>query len=92
MLWKCESLNGSRLELTQVQERQHAPPGATYGKRLAFSTAVGELVKSGTRLCVEGCGDWRVNVRVRGVQAVVSKTQLSVGEHATMGGVAVVNG
>ena len=67
------------------------PQSATCGK-LFFSTAVGELVKSGTRLCVEGCGDWRVNLRVRGVQAVVCKTKFSVGEHTTMGGVAVVNG
>ena len=68
------------------------PRSATYGKRLTFSTAAGELVKSGTRLCVEGCGDWRVNLRVRGVQAVVCKTKFSVGEHTTMGGVAVVYG
>ena len=42
------------------------------------------LVKSGERWYVEGCDDWRVNLRVRGVQAPVCKPLLSVGEYTTM--------
>ena len=52
----------------------------------------GELVKGGKRLHVEGCDDWRSNLRVRGVQAPVCKPLLSVGEHTTMGGVTVLYG
>ena len=68
----------------------------TYGKRilgnvdLTFRTATGEIVKFGKRLYVEGCDDWRVNLRVRGVQAPVRKPLLSVGESTTMGGVSLV--
>ena len=74
------------------------PQSATYGKRsrgdvdLTFRTATGELVNSGRRLCVEGCDHWRVNPRVRGVQATVCKQLLSVGKHIMMGGVAVMYG
>ena len=50
---------------------------------LTFRTATGELVKSGERLYVEGCDDWRVNLRVRGVQAPVCKRLFSVGEYTT---------
>ena len=57
-----------------------------------FRTATGELVKSGERLYVEGCDDWGVNLRVRGVQALVCKPLLSVGEYTTMGGVTVLYG
>ena len=57
-----------------------------------FRTAIGELVKSGERLHVEGCDDRGVNLRVRGVQAPVCKPLLSVGEYTTMGGVAVLYG
>ena len=70
----------------------------TCGKRLSghvdltFRTATGELVKSGERLYVEGCDDWSVNLRVRGVQALVCKPLLSVGECTTMGGVTVLYG
>ena len=70
----------------------------TYGKKLpghadlTFHTATGELVKSGERLHVEGCDDWRVNLRVRGVQAPVCKPLLSVGEYTAMGGVTVLYG
>ena len=69
-----------------------------YGKKfpghvdLTFRTAIGELVKSGERLYVEGCDDWRVNLRVRGVQAPVCKPLLSVGKYTTMGGVTVLCG
>ena len=59
---------------------------------LTFRTPTEELVKSGRRLCVEGCDDWRVNPRFRGVQAPVCKQLLSVGEHTTIGGVAVMYG
>ena len=51
--------------------------GVTYGKKLpghvdlTFRTATGELVKSGERLYVEGCDDWRSNLIIRGVQARV---------------------
>ena len=68
----------------------------TDGKRipgdvdLNFRTATGELVKSGKGLYVEGCDDWGVNLRVRGVQAPVCKPLLSVGEYTTMGGVSVL--
>ena len=70
----------------------------TYGKKLlgnvhlTFRTATGELVKSGERLYDEGCDDWGVNLRVRGVQAPVCKPLLSVGEYTTMGGVTVLYG
>ena len=70
----------------------------TYGKKLpghvdlSFRTATGELVKSGERLYVEVCGDWGVNLRVRGVQALVCKPLLSVGDYATMDGVTVLYG
>ena len=70
----------------------------TYGKRilgdvdLTFRIATGELVKSGKRSYVEGCDDWEVNLRVRGVQAPVCKPLLSVGEYTTMGGVTVLYG
>ena len=65
---------------------------ATHGKRvlgdvdLTFRTATGDVVKSFKRLHFEGCDDWRVNLRVRGVQALVCKPLLSVGEYTTMGG------
>ena len=74
------------------------PQSVTYGKKLpghvdfTFRTATGELVKSGERLYVEGCDDWGVNLRVRGVQAPVCKPLLSVGEYTTMGGVIVLYG
>ena len=74
------------------------PQNFTYGKKLpghvdvTFRTATGELVKSGERLCVEGCNDWGVNLRVRGVQSPVCKPLLSVGEYTTMGGVTVLYG
>ena len=51
MHFNSKSLNGSRLESTQVQERW--PQSVTYGKMLpghvdfTFRTATGELVKSG---------------------------------------------
>ena len=59
----------------------------TYGKMISgdkdftLRTATGELVKSGKRLCVEGCDDWGINLRVRGVQAPVCKALLSVGDY-----------
>ena len=74
------------------------PQSVTYGMRipgdvdLTFRTATGELVKSGKRLCVEGCDDLGVDLRVRGVQAPVCKPLLSVGEYTTMGGVTVLYG
>ena len=74
------------------------PQSVTYGKKLpghvdlTFRTATGELVKSGERLYVEGCDDWGVNLRVRGVQAPVCKPLLSVGECTAMGGVTVLYG
>ena len=63
MHFNSKSLNGSRLESTQVQERRHGPR-VTYGKKLpghvdlTCRTASGELVKSGERLYVERCDDW----------------------------------
>ena len=69
----------------------------TYGKKLpghvdfTFRTATG-LSKYCERLYVEGCDDWRVNLRVRGVQALVCKPLLSVGEYTAMGGVTVFYG
>ena len=77
-----------------MQERRHV----TYGKKLpghvdlTFRTANGELVNSGERLYVEGCDDWEVNLRVRGVHAPVCKPLLFVGEYTTMGGVTVLYG
>ena len=69
------------------------PQSITYGKTilgdsdLTFRTATRELVKGGKRMHVEGCDDWGSNLRVRGVQALVS-----VGEFTTMGGVTVLYG
>ena len=40
----------------------------------------------------EGCDDWGVNLRVRGVQAPVCKPMLSIGEYTSIGGVAVLYG
>ena len=80
-----------------MQERRHGP-SVTYGKKLpghvdlTFLTATGELVKSGERLYVEGCDDWGVNLRVRGVQAPVCKPLLSVGEYTTMSRATVLYG
>ena len=37
-----------------------------------------------------GCDDWGSNLRIRGVQALVCKPLLSVGEYTTMGGVTVL--
>ena len=74
------------------------PQSVKYGKKLpghvdlTFHTATGELVKSGERLYVEGCDDWRVNLRVRGFLAPVCKPLLSVVENTTMGGVTVLCG
>ena len=74
------------------------PQSVTYGTKLpghvdlTVRTATGELVKSGERLYGEGCDDWRVNLRVRGVQAPVCTPLLSVGEYTTMGGFTVLYG
>ena len=74
------------------------PQSVTHRKRipghvdLTFRTATGEVVKSGDRLYVEGCDDWGINLRVRGVQAPVCKPLLSVGEYTTMGGVTILYG
>ena len=57
-----------------------------------FRTGIGELVKGGKRLHVERCDDWGSNLRVRGVQALVCKPLLSVGEYTTTGGVTVLYG
>ena len=61
-LTKCESLNGSRLELTQVQERRRGPRMSHAGRRslsdLVFRTATGELAKSNKQLYVDGSDDW----------------------------------
>ena len=49
------------------------PQSITYRKTilgdsdLTFRTAIGEIVKGGKRMHVEGCDDWRSNLRVRGV-------------------------
>ena len=72
------------------------PQSVTYGKKLpghvdlTFRTATGELDKSGERMYVDGVDDWVVNLRVRGVQALLCKPLLSVGEYTTMGGVTVL--
>ena len=95
---KCRGLNGSRLESTQVQERDDMPQSVTYGKtipgdsHLTFRTATGEIVKGGKRMHVVGCDDWGVNLRVRGEQAPVCEPLLSLGQHTTMGGVTVLYG
>ena len=74
------------------------PQSVTYGKKLpghvdlTFRTATGELVKSGERLYVEGCDDRGVNLRVRGVQALVCEPLLSVGGYTAMGGATVLYG
>ena len=66
------------------------PQGSTYGKRilghmdLTLRTAIGEHVKSGKRLNVGGCDDWR------GVQAILCKPLLLVGECTS--GVAIMCG
>ena len=73
------------------------PQSITYGTTipgdsdLTFRTATGELVKSGKRMQIEGCDDWRSNLKIRGVQAPVCKPLLSVGEYTT-GGVIVLYG
>ena len=72
------------------------PQSITYGTMipgdsdLTFRAATGELVKGGKRLQVVGCDDWGSNLRIRGVQALVCKPLLSVGEYTTMGGVTVL--
>ena len=74
------------------------PQSVTHGKTipgdsdLSFRTATGQLVKSGKRLCVEDCDGWGINLRVRGVQALVCKSLLSVGEYTSMGGVSILYG
>ena len=79
-----------------MKERRHQ--SITYGTTilgdsdLTFRTAAGELVKGGKRVHVAGCDDWGSNLRVRGVQALVCKPLLSVGEYTTMGGVTVFYG
>ena len=61
LLWKCECLNGSRLELTRVQERQHGSRAPHMGSGflvmwISLSTHTGEHVKSGKRLYVATIG------------------------------------
>ena len=79
-LGRCEVLNESRLESTQVQERRHGPQSITYGTMisrdsdLAFRTATGELVKGGKQVQVAGCDDWGLNRRVRGVSSTGVQT------------------
>ena len=74
------------------------PQSITYGTMipgdsdLTFRTATGELVKGGKRMQIMGCDDWGSNLRIRGVQALMCKPLLSVGECTTMGGVAVLYG
>ena len=63
------------------------PQSATHGKwilgdvNLPLRSAIGGLVRSDERLCVERCDDWGVNLRVRSVQALECKPVLSVGGH-----------
>ena len=72
------------------------PQSFTYGTTipgdsdLTLRIATGELVKGGKRMHVVGCDDWGSNFRVRGVQAPMCKSLLSVGEYTTMGGVTVL--
>ena len=54
---------------------------------LVFRKATGERF-----LYVDGCDDWRTNLRVPGVEAPVCEPLLSVGENTTMGGVTVLYG
>ena len=78
-----------------MQERRHGLRVSrfTYGTMipgdsdLTFRTATGELVKSGKRMQIVGCDDWGFNLRIRGVQALLCKPLLSVGEYTTKGGV-----
>ena len=62
----------------------------TFGKILGDANLNFCTVKSGKRLCVEGCDDRGINLRERGVQGRVCKPLLSVGEDTSMGGVAVI--
>ena len=92
-----KSLNGSRLEPTQVQEGRHGPRVSHTGRGfLAVLTSLSaqqlENPSNLVRDCTSGCDDWRVNLRVRGVQAPVCKPLLSVGEYTTMGGATVLYG
>ena len=96
-LRRCEDPNG-KIGVDTGAGKTAWPQSITYGTTipgdsdLTFRTATGELVRGGKRLYVEGCGDWRINPRFRGVQTPVCKQLLSVGEHTTMGGVAVMYG
>ena len=72
------------------------PQSITYGTTipgdsdLTFPTATGELVRGGKRMQIEGCDDWGSNLKIRGVEALVCKPLLSVGEYTTKGGVTVL--
>ena len=98
MLLKCESPSESRLELTRVQGRQHGPRAPHTGSGvlvmwISLSAQQLENLSSPAGDCtlkVAAIGE--INPRFRGVQALVCKQLLSVGEHTTMGGVAVMYG
>ena len=91
-LRRCEGLNGSRLESTQVQERQHGLRVSRTGRRFLVTliSLSAQQVNGGKRMHVVDCDDWGSNIRVRGVQALVCKPLLSVGEYTSMGGVTVL--
>ena len=93
-----EKVRGSewiKIGVDTVAGKTAWPQSITYGTMipgdsdLTFRTATGELVKGGKRMHVVGCYDWGSNLRIRGVQALVCKPLLSVGEYATMGGCTV---
>ena len=57
----------------------------TYGTTIlgendvTFRTSIGEFVRGGKRMQIEGCDDWRSNLKTRGVQARVCKLLVSKG-------------
>ena len=67
-------------------------PHTGSGFLVMWNSLSGRPLESLSRLHVEGCDDWGVNLRVRSVQALVCKPLLSVGECTTMGGVTVLHG
>ena len=97
-LRRCEGSEWIKIGVDTGAGKTAWPQSITYGPTilgdsdLTFHTATGELVKGGKRMRVVGCDDWRVNLRVRGVQAPVCKPLLSVGEYTTVGGVIVLCG
>ena len=97
-LRRCEGLDGSRLELTQVQERRHGLRVSRTERRFlvtVISLSAQRLenlskVASECKLWVATIGDRISEFEV--FKAPVCKPLLSVGEYTTMGGVTVLYG